>query len=74
MYLHGTATTNEVEKGSEPECIDRYLKSDAMENKDYEVCSSETWEFLSALYGYDYVVRRYYHKPYSWSYSTSLEI
>jgi hypothetical protein len=60
MYLRGTATPSEEEKGSEPECIDRYLKNDAIENKDYEVCSSEIWEFLSALYGFDFVVRRYY--------------
>lgn len=46
----------------EPEMIDRYIKETVEENRDFEVTSLEIWEFLTAKYGYDFEVRRYYHK------------
>jgi len=62
IYLVGTKTQTAFDKGNEPECIDRYIRNDAVENKDFKVCSGEMWEFLSSRYGYDLIVRRYYQK------------
>ena len=57
VCLHGTGGT---EKGTEAECIDRYIKKGAVENKHFEFCSAASWEFLSEKYGFDLEVKRYY--------------
>ena len=72
MFLPGTSSK---EKGCEAECIDRYIKKGASEEKHFEVCSPETWVFLSKKYGFDYEVKRYYKKGQQWNNSTtSLEL
>ena len=72
-FLPGMAPESQVSGGKEPEVIDRYIRAQASEYSDYEICSTEMWKFLSEAYGYDYEVRRYYKKG-SWSYYTSLEV
>lgn len=67
VFLHGTKSST-AEKGYEHECIDRYIKRDATENSDYEICSPEIWEFVNEKYGCDLEVRRYYQKTSQWSY------
>ena len=42
--------------------IDRYIVEGAVENQDYEICSTEIWQFLSSKFGFDFEVRRYYFK------------
>lgn len=42
--------------------IDRYIKDGAQEKSDYEVVNQELWEFLHSKYGFDYEVRRYWHR------------
>lgn len=71
-HLPGTSK-EAAEKGQEAECLDRFIKGDALENTDYEVVSEETWQMLSQKYGFDVEVRRYYTKG-QWSYYSSLEV
>lgn len=71
-HLHGTKSAT-AEPGQEHECIDRYIKAEALENTDYEIIGADTWEFLKDKYGCDLEVRRYYQKG-QWSYYSKLEV
>ena len=72
-FLPGVVPEKEITGGKEPEVIDRYIRAQASEVSDFEICSTEMWKFLSEAYGFDYEVRRYYKKG-SWSYYTTLEV
>lgn len=56
QYLSGTGS----DKESEHELMDRYIKEEASEGRNFDVCSAEIWEFLSTKYGFDYEVKRFY--------------
>ena len=70
-YLTGTGTNQD--KMWEPEHIDRYIKESARENGEFVVINQELWEFLHKKYGYDFEVRRYWHKG-QWVYQSTMEI
>lgn len=70
MYLPASNS----EGGEDADYIDRYIKKTSIENQDFEVISTELWEFLKARYSYDFEVKRYYQKASTWSYQTSLEV
>ena len=53
--------------------MDRYIKADAKDPTDYEIVSSEMWEFLRSKYGCDFEVRRYYQKR-GYSFYTQMEV
>jgi hypothetical protein len=54
--LSGTGS----DKESEHELMDRYIKEQASEGRNFDVFSAEIWEFLSTKYGFDYEVKRFY--------------
>ena len=60
-FLCGSGTTYS-DKGQESECIDRYIKSEAVEHRHFELCSPYLWKFLADKYGFDFEVRRYYER------------
>lgn len=47
---------------------------EAKDNRDYEICSDEMWEYLNSRYGSDLEVRRYYKQSNQYSYYSSLEV
>ena len=56
MYLPASNS----EGGEDADYIDRYIKKTSIENQDFEVISTELWEFLKTRYSCDFEVKRYY--------------